>query len=141
MPGNLARTSRRIYNMPSNKTFGYFFSMVFIIAAVYAFLKLRITTFQVLFIALAALTFLTTIIVPKALYPFNWLWYKLGLVLGFIVRPVMFGILFFITIVPVGVIMRLSRRDELELKKYAKDTYWKIKEPDEPYSESFRNQF
>lgn len=132
------------HDMPSNKTFGYFFSIVFVIVAAYSFFRHNTITFLILFAVLAVITFLTTIIAAKMLYPFNWLWYRLGWVLGLVVRPIVFGILFFVIVTPVGIISRLGGRDELSLRKSKEHTYWKIRESqesDEPYGESFRNQF
>ena len=55
----------------------------------------------------------------------NKLWFKLGLLLGAIVAPIVMGIIFFLTVTPIGIIMRLFGKDIInqKIKKTAK-SYW-----------------
>ena len=78
---------------------------------------------------------------PSVLHPLNRLWMKLGLLLHRVVNPIVMGLLFYGTILPTGLIMRLRGRDLLRLKREpAADTYWIARTPG-PAPESMRDQF
>ena len=128
------------HQLPSNKKFGLFFSIIFLLLALYfyhssdqalAFPSLGVAVFFLL----AALFF------DSALLPLNKLWMKLGFLLGIIVSPLVMGIIFFTLFVPVSLIMRLFGRDELRLKMKLRDSHWKPREHDESGVDSFRHQF
>lgn len=126
--------------LPSNKTFGWFFALVFIVGAAYLYWQnhhtgaILLGTIAVIFIAL-------TVVKPSLLSPLNRLWFKLGVCLGKIVSPLVLGLLFLVLITPVAVITRLCGRDELLLKKRNVKSYWVERNPPGPSGESFNNQF
>jgi len=53
---------------------------------------------------------------PSVLYPLNRLWFWFGLALHKVVNPLVMGVLFFVVITPIGLLMRLSRKDPLGLE-------------------------
>ena len=65
------------------------------------------------------------IFLPKALIIPNKLWFKLSLLLGNIVTPIVMGIIFFLTVTPTGIIMRLFGQytPNHKIKKRIK-SYW-----------------
>ena len=75
------------------------------------------------------------------MHPFNKLWFKFGLLLGKIISPIVLGLIFFVIITPVGLLMRLAGRDELQLKLNDSHTHWKIRSPVGPQPDSFKNQY
>jgi len=78
---------------------------------------------------------------PHALHPLNRLWMKLGLLLHKLVNPVVMGLLFYGTILPTGLMMRLRGRDLLRLKREpGSDSYWITRTPG-PAPETMRDQF
>ena len=74
----------------------------------------------------------------KLLTPLNKIWFKFGLILGKIISPFVMAIIFFFVVTPTGILMRLFRKDLLNLKFNTKDSYW-IKK-NEPKSK-MKNQF
>ena len=54
---------------------------------------------------------------PAALAPANRVWLRLGLVLYKVVNPVAMGLVFFATVVPIGLIMRVLGKDPLRLAR------------------------
>ena len=98
----------------SNKSFGIVFFIVFLLIALYPLLKsndLRIWSLIISFL------FLTLgLINSNFLTPLNKLWFKFGLLLGKFISPLIMGIIFFIVVTPIGIIMRLLRKDLLNLK-------------------------
>lgn len=126
--------------LPSNRKFGFFFSAVFALAAGYFWFKDNTTLLSV-FGGLLGATFLTTLVMPGLLLPFNKLWMGIGYVIGRIVSPIVLGIIFFILMTPMGLVQRLFGRDELRLKPQNNTSHWKVREPAGPEPESFKNQF
>ena len=106
----------------SNRSFGIVFFIVFLLIALYPLLKgndLRIWSLLISFIFLAL-----GLINSKILTHLNRLWFKFGLLLGKFISPLIMGIIFFIVVTPIGIIMRLLKKDLLNLKYNKKETYW-----------------
>jgi hypothetical protein len=67
---------------------------------------------------------------PALLAPLNKLWFKLGLLLGRIISPIMLGIIYFLWITPIALIMRLSGKKFLALGFDPEaNSYWIIRPP------------
>jgi len=125
--------------LPSDKKFGYFFTVIFLITSIYFYLKENYMSFCVLgtfFIVF----FLVTLFKAEILKPLNKLWMGFGLVLGMIVSPIVMGVIFFMIFTPIGILMRLFGRDELLLQFKSKSSYWTERHED-IHSNSFRRQF
>ena len=106
----------------SNRSFGIVFFIVFLLIALYPLLKdndLRIWSLVISFIFL-----ILGLINSKILTPLNRLWFKFGLLLGKFISPLVMGIIFFVVVTPIGIIMRLLKKDLLNLKYNKKETYW-----------------
>ena len=106
----------------SNRSFGIVFFIVFLLIALYPILKdndLRIWSLVISFIFL-----ILGLINSKILTPLNRLWFKFGLLLGKFISPLIMGIIFFVVVTPIGIIMRLLKKDLLNLKYNKKETYW-----------------
>jgi Saxitoxin biosynthesis operon protein SxtJ len=85
---------------------------------------------------------LFALFLPAALHPLNRAWMLLGLVLYKIVNPIVMALLFFSTITPVGLLMRLFGKDPLRLRRDpTAASYWIEREPSGPPTETMRNQF
>jgi hypothetical protein len=73
------------------------------------------------------------------LAPLNRLWFRFGLLLGKIVTPIVMLLVFVLTVVPTGIVMRLLGKDPLR-RKFDKSasSYWVSRDaPPGP----MRNQF
>ena len=126
--------------LPSNRNFGFFFSVLFAASSVYCYFNSFIPAFF-FFATFTLITFLFTVISPSSLLPFNKLWMEIGILIGKVVSPIVLGSVFFLLITPVGIAMRLSGRDELQLKLHGKGSCWKNRAPAGPEPASFKNQF
>lgn len=126
--------------LPSNRKFGLFFTVVFALAGAY-FWSSGVELAAQGFLLAAVLFLVVALLKADLLLPLNKLWMRLGLLLGMIVSPIVLGIIFFGIFTPVSLMMKLVGRDELRLKIKARDTHWKPKETLVPQSESFKNQF
>ena len=81
------------------------------------------------------------VFLPERLAPLNRMWFRVGLVLGKIVSPIVLGLLFLLVITPVALATRLFGRDALSLKPRLVKSYWVARDLDGPTPDSFRNQF
>lgn len=84
----------------------------------------------------------TSLIRPTLLGPLNQLWQRLGQLLQKLTNPVVMAVLYFSTIVPFALIMRLLNRDVLRLRWDPRQTsYWIPRKPPGPRPESMKDQF
>ena len=91
---------------------------------------------------LAALFLVAALVRPALLHPLNVVWLKFGLLLSKIVNPIVMALLFFGTVMPTGIIMRLTGKDLLRLKRQPGiDSYWIVRSPPGPAPETMRDQF
>jgi hypothetical protein len=82
------------------------------------------------------------LVLPRSLSAANRAWMKLGLVMFKVVNPVVLALIYGLTIVPTGLLMRLFGRDPLKLRiDRAAASYWVIREPPGPAPETMTNQF
>lgn len=121
----------------SEKSFGVVFSVVFLIVGIYPLLSSQ--GLRIWAIVISIIFFFLAFLAPKLLTLPNKLWFKFGLLLGSIVAPIVMAFVYFFTVLPTGLIMRLLGKDILQ-QKLDKDTnsYWvKRSEPMGP----MKNQF
>jgi hypothetical protein len=125
--------------LPSNKKFGFFFTVIFLITAGYFWYEIN-EPFAYSFFIISALFLITTLVKADVLLPLNKLWMRFGLLLGKIVSPIVFGLIFFVLFTPIAVAMRLCGRDELRLRFREKSSHW-IKRDTPLQPNSFKHQF
>jgi hypothetical protein len=125
---------------PSNRNFGVTFAAVF---GLLAALKLYQGSPWLFVWGGASLAVLAIALLrADILAPLNRAWLKLGLLLYKVVNPIVMMILFYVTILPIGLIMRLLGKDLLRLKRdAAAKSYWLPRSDDRPMSDSMRQQF
>ena len=120
----------------SNRSFGIVFFVVFLLIALYPLTysgEIRIWS------AIISLFFLVLgLLNSKLLTPLNKIWFKFGILLGKIISPLVMGLIFFFVVTPIGILMRILKKDLLNLKFNKKTTYWI--EKNDPKSK-MKNQF
>lgn len=124
----------------SDRMFGLLFSALFVAIGLGPLVHggaIRIWSLGV-----AALFLVAALAYPRVLAPLNRLWLSFGLLLHKIVNPVVMGLMFFVTVTPIGLLMRLRGKDllRLRLEPQAK-SYWIERRPPGPTSESMTHQF
>ena len=124
-------------NIGSEKSFGVIFSIIFLIVALYPLADSQ--ELHLWAVIVSAIFLLLALVAPKALSLPNKLWFKFGILLGSIVAPIVMVFVYFITVLPTGIIMRLLGKDLLKQKldKNAKSYWIKRKQP----MGSMKNQF
>jgi Saxitoxin biosynthesis operon protein SxtJ len=89
-------------------------------------------------LAFAALALL----MPRALYPLNYVWFRFGLLLHRVISPVVIGAVFFLCVTPIGFLLRLFGKDVLSLRRRADlPSYWITRDPPGPEPGTMTNQF
>ena len=109
--------------LPSNRNFGVVFFFVFLIIALYPLIfngsvvKWSLVM-SIIFLALGLIN-------SKILTPLNKLWFKFGISLGRVISPIIMALIFFLVVTPTGLIMKILRKDLLNLKyDKKKKSYW-----------------
>ncbi len=120
----------------SNKSFGIVFFVVFLLIGIYPILndnnpRLWSLILSIIFLILGIMN-------SKILTPLNLIWFKFGILLGNIVSPLIMSIIFFFVVTPIGFLMRVLKKDLLNLKFNKDKTYWI--EKNSPKSK-MKNQF
>jgi predicted membrane metal-binding protein len=124
----------------SERGFAVVFAVVFVLVGLWPLLSGGPVRAWALLIAAAFL--LAGFAAPGILAPLNRLWFRFGMALGRIVSPIVMGILFFGTVMPTGLLMRLFRKDLLRLRfDPAAESYWIPRDPPGPSAESLKQQF
>ena len=112
-----------LVKISSNRSFGFLFFVVFIAISLWPLksqedLRLWALILSLIFLVLGVLN-------STFLNPLNKLWQKFGIFLGFIVSPIVMGIVFFMVVTPIGLIMRFLGKDILRINKNKlASTYW-----------------
>ncbi len=107
----------------SEKSFGCVLGTVFALIGVYPLLHgapLRLWA-----VGVSLCFFCLAILAPGLLKSTNRLWFKFGLALGAVIGPIVMAILYCLTVVPTGLVMRLLGKDLLRLKMEKEEaSYW-----------------
>ena len=106
----------------SNRSLGLVFFVVFLLVSIWPLFgeqSLRIWSLVVSLIFL-----ILGIFNSKLLTPLNLVWSRFGELLGRIIAPIVMGIIYFAIITPIGLFMRLIRKDLLRTKFLNNNSYW-----------------
>ena len=126
----------------SDRSFGLVMAAFFAIVAVAPLVQGSLAAIRWWAVGIAAAFLALALLRPAVLRPLNRLWLKLGLLLAKIVSPVVLALLFYVTVTPVGLLMRAAGKDPLRLRRNAgAASYWIAREPPGPAPQSMKHQF
>ena len=120
----------------SNRSFGIVFFIVFLLIAFYPLInqgEIRIWS-----VLISLLFLILGIINSKILTPLNKVWFKFGIFLGKIISPIVMGLIFFLVVTPIAFLMRMLKKDLLNLKFSKNNSYW-VEKTDS--KSTMKNQF
>jgi len=124
----------------SDRSFGLVFAGFFVILAAYNWWHQGRWWPAQIVIATAFLA--VALLRPNILAPLNRMWTKLGLLMAMVVSPIVLGLLFFVVVIPVGLLMRLSGKDPLRLRDGSgAGSYWIVRQPPGPAGDTMGDQF
>ena len=110
----------------SSKSFGLLFFLIFLGFAIWAYIKNQNLNYW--FITASLVFLVLTLIKSKLLDVLNELWIKFGELLGRIVAPIVMLIIFFGVLFPIAILLKILKKDMLNLKYNKENTYWANKE-------------
>jgi hypothetical protein len=105
----------------NNITFGMLFFIFFLIVGFYPLISSG--TIRIWSITLSLLFLIITIIKPNLFTSLNKLWVKFGILLGKIISPIVMGLVFFFVVTPIGIFVKILKKDVMGLKRGA-SSYW-----------------
>ncbi|MBI05071.1 MAG: hypothetical protein CMI96_04560 [Pelagibacteraceae bacterium] len=121
----------------SNRAFGNIFGTIFII--IFFYFLLVLDNFNIFFLFISLLFYLVAFFYPKYLFKFNYAWFKFGNFIGHYVASFVMLFIFFIVVMPTGLILKLFNKDILRKKiNYKEKSYWLKRESE---INSMKNQF
>ena len=106
----------------SNRSFGFVFSIVFLLIALWPLLNN--SEIRVWSLIISAIFLILGFLNSMLLNPLNILWFKFGLFLGKIISPLVMGFIFFCVVTPIGILMKIFMKDLLKLKYNNENSYW-----------------
>ena len=125
----------------SDRSFGLVFTALFLLIAFGPLLRAPHQGFRWWAFGVSMVFAVLTLFWTAPLAPLNRLWLRFGLVLHHLVSPLGLGLLFFTTIMPIGLLMRAMGRDPMRLRREPEaKSYWIKREPPKPAAESMENQ-
>ena len=121
----------------TERNFGIVFSIFFLIIFFYPLLSNGILNYWAIYVSVILL--ILSFFFPNTLRIPNRLWFKFGLFIGHLVSPIIMGLVYFVTVVPTGLIIKLLGK-KLMVQKFDKNlkTYWISKKE---IDTSMKNQF
>lgn len=124
----------------SDRGFGMVFAVVFAVAGLAPVRTHQPVKWGILAMSLGLL--IIALGRPVWLHYPNRAWIKLSMLIGRIVSPVTTGLLFLLVVTPMGLLMRLVRKDPLHLASEAgARSYWIERRPPGPPPQSISRQF
>ena len=109
----------------NNITFGILFFIFFLIISLYPLISNEPIRIWSIIVSLVFL--IITIIKPNLFTSLNKLWIKFGILLGKIISPIVMGLVFFFVVTPIGILMKILKKDVMGLKR-GESSYWITRE-------------
>ena len=108
-------------NKKNNITFGILFFIFFLIVGLYPLVSVGVI--RIWSVVLSLVFLIITIIRPNLFIFLNRSWIQIGIFLGKIISPVIMSLVFFFVVTPIGILVRILKKDVMGLKREA-SSYW-----------------
>ena len=108
-------------NKKNNITFGILFFIFFLIIGFFPLISVGII--RIWSVVLSLVFLIITIIRPNLFTFLNRSWIQFGIFLGKIISPIVMGLVFFFVVTPIGILVRILKKDVMGLKRGA-FSYW-----------------
>ena len=105
----------------NNILFGKLFFIFFLIVGFYPLISSE--AIRVWSIILSIVVLILTIFRPNLFTFLNNLWTQFGIILGKIISPIVMGLVFFVVVTPIGLLVRIFKKDFMCLKR-GTSSYW-----------------
>ena len=121
------------------KKFGITIGMILLIFGI--FFWFNNNDVYVHFLIFSVLFIIISLIFPIILRPLQKLWMGTALIIGYIISRIILSIFFYFVITPVALILRLSKRNFLDIKLKDKESYWILKDEKINEKSSYEKQY
>ncbi len=91
-------------------------------AMVMILLIIAMLTEKDLFLIMAILSLITNMTIPMIFYPVAVIWLGISHLLGTVVSKIILTLVFFILVMPVGLLRKIIGKDDLKLKEFKKSS-------------------
>ena len=108
-------------NKENNITFGILFFIFFLIIGLFPLVSVGVI--RIWSVVLSLIFLIITIIRPNLFTFLNRSWIQFGIFLGKVISPIVMGLVFFFVVTPIGVLVRIFKKDVMGLKRGA-SSYW-----------------
>lgn len=126
--------------MLSERSFGLIFAAIFTVIGLFPILFGG--HFRAWALITAGVLAAIALVAPIVLKPANILWMRFGQLMHKIVNPVLMGLVFFVAVLPTGLMLKLFGKDPMRRRFEAdQSSYWITRTPDSQLKEHFDNQF
>ena len=105
----------------NNISFGILFFIFFFIIGLYPLMSNG--TIRIWSVLLSLVFIIITFVRPNLFTFLNKLWIQFGVILGKIISPIVMGLVFFFVVTPIGILVRILKKDVMGLKRGA-SSYW-----------------
>lgn len=123
--------------MGSERGFGQVFAAVFVLIALWPLAKGG--DVRVGWLAASAVMLAVAYLAPHWLRGLNYVWFKFGLLLGAVLTPLIMGLLYGLSILPIGLLRKALGHDPLHTRWDSKaKSYWVVRTRP---PEDMKNQF
>lgn len=124
----------------SNRSFGLVIGLAFVLIGIWKYESGAWS--HLIWIAIGAVFLLLAILMPRLLRPAKTLWLRFGQLLGQFLSPAMLAAVYVLSIVPIGLLLKLFGKDSLQRARDPKsDSYWIARSTPGPDPASLKNQF
>lgn len=108
-------------NKKNNIFFGILFFIFFLIISFYPLISNE--PIRIWSVVLSLLFLVITLFKPNLFTFLNKLWIKFGVFLGKIISPIVMGLVFFFVVTPIGILVKILKKDVMGLKR-GNSSYW-----------------
>jgi hypothetical protein len=105
----------------NNISFGIIFFIFFLIIGLYPLISNG--TIRVWSVLLSSVFLIITFIRPNLFTFLNKFWIQFGVFLGKVISPIVMGLVFFFVVTPIGILVRILKKDVMGLKRES-SSYW-----------------
>ena len=106
----------------TDRKFGVTMAAAFALLAALRYWRRGFDDIAILLGVIAAIFFALGLVAPKSLGPVHRGWMRLAEALGWVNTRILLILIFYLVVTPLGLIMRLFRRDPLDMAR--RDSYW-----------------
>jgi len=92
-------------------------------------------------VSFGMMLFIFGLTVPKRLYHIQRLWMGGGIIIGFFVSRIILSILFYVLITPIGLLMRVTQRQNDSKRTGYKQSYWELRAKAETPLQFYKQQY